>query len=147
MLDDDIVYRFDMITFIPNVGHNNTKNNNTKNRMLTQQGIEKIKFIHEYWKVDDNDHENHHENNRLCIIKNTKDVMNCTNDGTFPYNVFETFAKKNNINIVVPSLMNENEFICKIKKSEYLVLTWETAFYKNYVYISDKCKKIIIIIH
>ena len=42
--------------------------------------------------------------------------------------------------------MSEIVLINKINRSRIFVTSWGTAFFKNYVYISNKCEKIIVLV-
>jgi capsular polysaccharide biosynthesis protein len=42
--------------------------------------------------------------------------------------------------------MNEIELINILNKSRIFVTSWGTSFFKNYIYVSDKCEKIIVMV-
>ena len=45
-----------------------------------------------------------------------------------------------------PFFLNEIHLIHYINQCENLIILWGTSFFKNYVYISDNCKKIIVLV-
>ena len=42
--------------------------------------------------------------------------------------------------------MNEIELINRVNEAQIFVTSWGTAFFKNYIYISNKCEKIIVLV-
>ena len=42
--------------------------------------------------------------------------------------------------------MNEIDLINILYNSKIFIASWGTSFFKNYIYISDKCEKIIVLI-
>jgi len=85
------------------------------------------------------------ENDKICIIKNTSSV-NVTNNGLVDNNNVVQFCNNNKLLLIDPSQMNEIELIRLMNKSRVFITSWGTAFFKNYVYLSDKCEKIIVLV-
>jgi hypothetical protein len=81
----------------------------------------------------------------ICIIKGTNSV-NLTNDGIFQTNNITNFCNKWNLTLVEPNKLNEIYLIYYINQCKNLIISWGTSFFKNYVYISNNCEKIIILI-
>jgi hypothetical protein len=85
------------------------------------------------------------ENHNLCIIKSSLSD-NITQSGVIDINIINNFCNKNNLLFLEPTKMNEIELINTINQSKIFVTSWGTAFFKNYVYISDNCEKIIVLV-
>jgi hypothetical protein len=85
------------------------------------------------------------KNDKFCIIKSSLSV-NVTNLGIVNQEIINNFCNKNNLIFVEPTHMNEIELINKLNKSRIFVTSWGTTFFKNYVYVSDKCEKIIVMV-
>ena len=82
---------------------------------------------------------------RLCIIKGSNSV-NLTSDGIVPQNNVINFTNRWGLTIIEPNIINEICLIHCINQCRELIITWGTAFLKNYVYISDYCQKIIVLV-
>lgn len=81
----------------------------------------------------------------VCVIKSSIS-SNCTRTGIVNQNIIDNFCAINNLVNIEPSKMNEIDFANKIHDATNFVTSWGTAFFKNYIYISDKCKNIIVLV-
>ena len=84
--------------------------------------------------------------NNVCIIKNNK-TCNTNNDGSYNSDNLINFSKNNNVCILNPGKTHEVGIILAINTCTIFICSWGTAFMKNYCYISEKCKKIIVLVH
>ena len=85
------------------------------------------------------------KNDKVCIIKSSIS-QNATTIGVVNQEKIDAFCSKNNLICLEPSKMNEIELINRLNNSRIFVTSWGTTFFKNYVYISDKCEKIIVMV-
>lgn len=135
-LDPEIIYRFDLMFIIPNQYHyyDNLEFNNKVSLFIHNNIINSInkKTILIYPKI--------------CIIKSSIS-SNLTQDGVFNNNDIIKFCTKYNLVNIEPTNYNEIEIIKIINSCEQFIVSWGTTFFKNFIYISDKCKKIIVLIY
>lgn len=82
---------------------------------------------------------------RLAVIK-TETGQNLTSDGVFKIDDVLDMCKTRNIEYVDPKFITESQYFNKIYAAEKILFSWGTTHYKGLLYISDKCKKIIIIV-
>lgn len=83
--------------------------------------------------------------NNICVIKSNIS-SNLTDDGIINQSVINNFCIKNNLITFDPAKMNEIDFANIIHNAKNIIFSWGTTFFKNYVYISDKCKSIKVIV-
>ena len=142
ILDDNICYCFKSIYFIENKYHVFDKD---LPDTISEQ------FINKYIKPD---RENEvyikslglpHNLDRLLIIKGVNSV-NLTGDGIFLNKDIEHFKNRMHLTLVEPGIIDEIKLIHIIQSCSIFVVSWGTSFFKNFIYISDKCKKIIVLI-
>jgi hypothetical protein len=125
------LYLFKSVTFIPN-----------KHHVFNPEFIPIIdKFISSHLIIP---YVPIYKKNNVCIMK-ADDSFNCGGAVTKIYNKDITdFCDKYNFT----SLNNYNEIdkVNIINNCKVLIVSYGSAFYKNFVYISDKCEKIIVIV-
>ena len=131
-LSSKVKYLFSSVTFIPNQWHVYPGDESFRLSILNQYVFDKIIPEPNPYK-------------KICLIK-TSITENLTPEGTVEPNRLLAFCKKNKLVMINPSKMNEIEFIKKISKAELFVTSWGTAFWKNYIYISNNCKEIIVFV-
>ena len=83
-------------------------------------------------------------NNNICIIKSTDSNLN-TDDGVISKFIVDEFCVFNKL-IQLNTSINEIALANQIHKAKNVVFSWGTSFFKNYVYLSDICENIIILI-
>jgi hypothetical protein len=143
-LNPDTIYKFKSVIFIKNIYHNIYQNNDNFTSKISE-------LINKYVIIDKKDLLYYKslnlpkKNENICILKSNKSVQ-LTNTGTIDYNDLVNFSNKNNLTIIEPDIINEIILIHTINICNILVVSWGTSFMKNFVYISDKCKKIIVLI-
>jgi hypothetical protein len=81
----------------------------------------------------------------ICIMK-TNNSTNTTSVGEVNMSRINDFCTRNSLTFVEPNSMNEIQFIHRVNRARMLVVSWGTAFLKNYVYISDTCEKVVVLI-
>jgi hypothetical protein len=109
--------------------------------------INEIKYIFMKYLMKSNSRfaYNEFDNKKICIIKsNISD--NKTADGIADYKLVEQYCNKNNMMIVEPTKYNEVDFINIVNRCVELTVSWGTAFFKNYPYVSFKCRLINVLI-
>jgi hypothetical protein len=100
-------------------------------------------FINKY--ISKNVFSNNTENsNRVALIKSNI-TCNVTTNGCFDNIEVTYFCKKNNLKII--NSLNEIELINQINNCELLIVSYGSSFFKNFVYISEKCKNVIVLIN
>jgi len=128
-LKENVKYKFDSVVFIPNEYH--VFNGNLQD-MMTE-------FIQKYIIQDRS-----YENENYCIIK-TNMNSNITNTGLFDENILKNFCDKYNIfKITFP--FDEIDLINRIYRCKILIISYGSTFFKNFVYISDYCEKVIVVV-
>ena len=83
--------------------------------------------------------------NRICILKNSKSD-NKTKSGIVNINVVHKFCFKNKLLLVEPTETDEITMINFLHSCSFLVVSWGSAFFKNYIYLSEKCAYIIVLV-
>ncbi len=137
-IDENQVYQFDELKIIPNQIHNYSPNEITESIMdfigkhMIEQSIQ-------------NELNSLFSNERVAIIKSHNSVQ--ITGGNMPsYDDVVHFCNSTNSIHLEPGNINEVDLINRIYHSQYLITTWGTAFFKNMVYVSPKCKGILVII-
>ena len=130
-ISSNVQYLFNSIKFIPHRWHTYPSNVN-------------IDFLLDNYIVNQNNHLLL-ENDNICIIKSSISD-NRTNSGIVAVEKIKSFCNKNKLLLLEPTQMSEIELITKINQSRIFVTSWGTAFFKNYIYTSNKCEKIIVLI-
>lgn len=134
-LSQHINYLFNKIQFIPNTIHT-----------FNEVGLNRIKFETEILKkylINKNFNSLH---SRICILK-TNITKNITSVGIIKENEAIHFCKLHNLTLLKPDKMNEINLINTIYNCKTFVVSWGTAFFKNFIYLSDKCDRIIVLIY
>jgi len=138
-LEKNVKYQFDSVTYIEN--HNHVFNGELET-MVTNFILKYIINESLYYKIND---KFLYKNNNFCILKSEISSTNISNNGILKNENVNKFCDKYNINRLFPS--NEIELINSIYNSKILILNYGSTFFKNYVYISESCEKIIIIVY
>jgi hypothetical protein len=135
-LEKNIIYNIYSITFIPNKYHAFTDDICNKIEDIINKYIIPYRDIDKYKSLNlDN----------ICIIKgSTSDKL--TENGVVPQDNIIKFANLWNLTILEPGKINEIELINCISEAKLFIVSMGTAFEKNSIYISDKCKKIIVLV-
>jgi hypothetical protein len=129
-ISSNVHYLFNSIYFIPNSWHTYSHNSDLKLELIDR-------FIINQDII--------YEKERLCIIKSSIS-NNVTMDGIINIEVINNFCNKHNLHFIEPISINEIELINTIYSSRIFIASWGTAVFKNYVYLSDKCEKIIVLV-
>lgn len=82
------------------------------------------------------------------LLCKTPSTENITGVGIhdLDYSLLKRRGQNKNYVYLNPTDYNEIDFLRKIHGCEYLICTWGTCFLKNYVYVSEKCKQIVVIV-
>ena len=129
-LEKNVIYKFNSVTYIENKYH------------VFRDELEKrvTAFIEKYIIIGES-----RKNKNLCILKTNASGTNITNNGVLDNVLVDTFCNTYSIDRMFPS--NEIELINSIYKCKTVVLNYGSTFFKNYVYISESCERIIVIIN
>ena len=82
---------------------------------------------------------------RICIIKSTVSE-NITSCGIVDVNLINNYCIKNKYTLIDPSSYNEIDFANILYRCTDLVVSWGTAFFKNYHYLSERCNMIKVLV-
>ena len=104
-----------------------------------------LKLIKRYIVNKDKSSEYLNNCSKICIIKNSGSI-NKTESGIVPRKKAEYFSNRNNLRFIEPTEMNEIDLINTLFYTTLFVVSWGTAFFKNYIYLSNRCKKIIVLV-
>mgnify|MGYP000424242948 CR=1 FL=1 len=140
-LDSHVSYKFKTITFIPNKYHIfNVPFANDISKIIDKYIIHD-KLNIEYYKslLIPNNIDN------ICIIKGSQS-KNITEFGIIQQEIINVFCNKYNLLLIEPTNYHEIIFIHHVNRCKYLVITWGTTFMKNFIYISDECTKILVLV-
>jgi capsular polysaccharide biosynthesis protein len=66
--------------------------------------------------------------------------------GSIDYALAKLLSKRNGYELIEPSEVGEIEVINYLNNAQKVLFSWGTTFMKNYIYISNKCKKIDVLI-
>ena len=128
-LDNKIPYEFKSITFIKNKYHEICSFPKTFD--LFEKYIYNNDLIHGYDKI--------------AIIKHSNGE-NLTHQGIMNYNEVLKFVNKYNIQLICPDKINEIKMINIIHNTNEVTLSWGTCFMKNICVVSDKCKRVNVLV-
>jgi len=138
-LEHDIIYKFRSITIIPNTSHSYFESTSIRD------SISKIlqQYIFDYTLPD-----KFNINDNVTNIAIFKHYGSCISSsmGAISIDTARNFCNKHNLQLVEPSEFNEFQLIKMISNCEKLICSWGTTFMKNFIYISDKCKEVIVYI-
>ena len=130
-LENNNYYKFKSIEFIDIKRH--IFNTNTDIEQLD-------KFINKYIIYT-----KEKENERIGIFK-TNNSKNLTSDGTITEYKCLKLCNLNNINRIKPENLNEIDTIKILKNTKCYITTFGTSFTKNIYYLSNNCKRIIVLV-
>jgi hypothetical protein len=132
-LESDALYGFREVLLIPNSLHSFLENEKITRDISN--------FIQS--KIIDADYKTNYI--KTAIIKKLESSVSSTM-GIVDYKVANSFCKRNGYISVEPSDVGEIGLANILHNSEEVVFSWGTTFMKNFIYLSDKCKKVTVII-
>jgi len=140
-IEKNVIYHFTSIFFIPNKYHIfdielGNEVSNIINKYITPDlnNLEYMKSLNLPDKLE-----------KILIIKGNNSI-NLTSDGIFLNTHINNFKNKWDLTHIEPGFIHEIHTIHIIQKCSIFVVSWGTSFMKNFIYISDNCKKIIVLI-
>jgi len=131
-IENDKRYIFKSITHIPNKYHDFVGNLLKTSDIFIQKYLLRTNII----SITNNEN--------LCLLK-TSNTNNTTQDGIFNQDIVNNFCQMYNIFKI--EQMNELDLIHTIYNCKLLIITFGSAFFKNFIYTSDKCEKIIVVVN
>lgn len=147
-LDSNIRYLFKTVTTISHTFHVFHKSNDHNLGYLVAPLLEKWVICQKEWPEYYKSLQLP-EGDRICIIKSTES-HNLTASGSVLPHLIQKFCQRHNLTFFEPvpkdRYMDEIILIHAINKSNVVVLSWGTAFMKNHIYISNECKKIVVLV-
>lgn len=132
-LESDVVYRFNEILLIPNCLHSFLENTKITEKISD--------FIQD--KVVDKMSEVSHI--KTAILKKPNSSVSSTM-GTINPEIASRFCKRNKYTSIEPSDIGEVSLVNVLYNSEEVVFSWGTTFMKNFIYLSDKCTKVSVLV-
>ena len=130
-IDHNIIYKFNKIYIIPNRLHSYFESVEISKKI--------IYFIDKYlidkYLID----------NKICIIKHANSCISSTH-GILSFETAQFIANKYNHTLIEPSNYNEIDLINILYNCKSLILSWGTTFMKNFIYISNLCENITVLI-
>jgi hypothetical protein len=137
-LDPENIYNFDSMLIIPNKYHaySDLEFNNKVSAFIQDNIINSLTINKKTFLIYP----------KICIIKSSIS-SNITQFGVFNNDDIINFCTKYNLVSIEPTNYNEIELIQIINSCEYFITSFGTTFLKNFIYISDKCKKIIVLVY
>ena len=82
----------------------------------------------------------------ICVLKSSES-SNLTTVGVFHKSDIEIFCLLNNLLFIEPTDYSEDVYARIIYNSQTVVFSWGSTFLKGLLYISDICKRVIVLIH
>jgi hypothetical protein len=138
-LEHDVIYKFRSITIIPNTLHSYFESITIRDSIskILQQYIFDYTLPNEYNISDDV--------RNIAILKHHGSSIS-SSMGAISIDTARNFCNKHNLKLIEPAELNEIQLIKMISNCEKLICSWGTTFMKNFIYISDKCKEVIVFI-
>ena len=146
LLEKNVSYYFSSVYFIENKYH---IYNNELSELISTKFIDKyikphlcdtiyLNSISEQYNLPKN-------LDKILIMKGS-DSVKLTDDGTFSNQSITNLKNRMNLPLIEPGTIDEIALIHIIQSCSIFVVSWGTSFFKNYIYISDKCKEIIVLV-
>jgi hypothetical protein len=138
-LEHDIIYKFRSITIIPNTLHSYFESISIRDNIseILEQYIFNYALTGEY-NINDN-------LQNIAILKHHGSSV-ASSMGAISIDIARNFCNDHNLQLIEPSTFNEIQLIKMISNCEKLICSWGTTFMKNFIYISDKCREVIVYI-
>jgi hypothetical protein len=140
-IEANTIYQFDEVCIIPNKLHSYFENIEARDQvvsMIHEKILKSPLLTLKKYKIDDT-----YKNKNICILKTHGEgsPLGCLQKETIEY-----FVEKTGYMYLQPCNYNEIQLIQILQQcGEILVLSWGTAFQKNFVYIGDQVLKVIVL--
>jgi len=85
-------------------------------------------------------------NEKIALLKSSNS-QNLTCDGIIPYKFIEKYCSKHGFQFIDPTNFNEIDVIKILFHCKTLITSWGTTYSKNIMYLSGKCKQILVIVY
>jgi hypothetical protein len=142
ILEPDIIYHFDYITIIPNILHSYFESIDIRDKIF--------KFIEDnvISNICLNKNEKYmiHCYDRISIFKYTTDHVITSNLGAIDFDIAQNISNNNNCKILKLEEYNEIQIIQLFYNAKFIIISWGTTFMKNFIYLSNKCENVIVLI-
>jgi hypothetical protein len=133
-LENDVLYRFEEVVIVPNSLHSYFENEKLTykiSKFIIDSVLKNSEQIETYKKI--------------AILK-TESSSVTSNMGTLDLETSKKICQENGYKLIEPSEVGEINLIKYLQNCEQVLFSWGTTFVKNYPYISEKCKKIDVLI-
>lgn len=142
ILNSDTIYKFKSLTIIPNDIHEFFPNTEISKNITNLINISIIYNLSTKIQVIPSG-----TFDRVSLIKTSK-ASSITNLGVIPHDDnYESFINSHKLKEIEPGVTHDElDVIRLIHNAKYIVFSWGTAFQKNFVYISERCKLIYVLI-
>lgn len=138
-IENNITFKFKSVEFIHNDWHM------YPSCILNHEDF-KLDIIKDYL-IDTNRYKLNKKVNleKVCIIKSAGS-QNLTGSGIVSDNTIKDFCSKHNLYWIDPGRLHELYVINCLYNCKIFITSWGTAFFKNNVYLSDKCTDIFVLV-
>ena len=133
VLKKDCLYKFNSINLIPNSLHSYFEDTSFRDEIAEMLNRE----VHR---------EDMTSLDKLAILKHPGSGV-ASRMGEVALEVANAFCERHKYTRIEPSEVGEINTINTIRNASSIAFSWGTTFMKNFIYISDNCKKIDVFIH
>jgi hypothetical protein len=131
-LDPDTLYLFKTVTLIPNSLHSYWEDSEIRDEI--------VNFID-----DKLTKKQPSPFDKISILKHHNSGVS-SDMGAIDYELAKSISREGGYKLIEPSEVGEIEVINLLKNAKEVLFSWGTTFMKNYIYISNRCKKIDVLI-
>lgn len=126
------LYRFKSVQIIPNSLHSFLEDDTIRDEI--------VEVINDRIPEDDTIAES-----KVAVLKHSAAEMS-SGRGGIPVELADEFCLNNGYTRIEPADIGEIAVINAIRQAEYLMFSWGTTHMKNFIYASEKCKRIDVFV-
>lgn len=131
LLKRNQVYKFKSVEIIPNSLHSYLENTTIRDEIVET--------------INNMIPEEETAESKIALIKHPGSGVT-SRMGEISLEEAEAFCLKHGYNRIEPSYLGEVSTINALRNAEQVIASWGTTFLKNFVYISEKCKQIDVLV-